>query len=165
MLLRRDGQSQLIYKHAISTIMPSSSIDIAAIINAVLSIVFVLVVFGAPRTVAVGGGRGLIVDAVPQTLMIALMSMLVPTLLTRRRLAAGRIAPLPGRSRRPRNVLIRSVLVALVAAAIAWIVHATLLPLTGPLWPFLPALLFKATYGAMLGAAIARYAVIAALMD
>jgi host factor-I protein len=30
-LLRRDGQSQLIYKHAISTIMPSGPIDIAAI--------------------------------------------------------------------------------------------------------------------------------------
>ncbi len=30
-LLRRDGQSQLIYKHAISTIMPSQAIDAAAI--------------------------------------------------------------------------------------------------------------------------------------
>ena len=34
-LLRRDGQSQLIYKHAISTIMPSTPIDIAAIVDAV----------------------------------------------------------------------------------------------------------------------------------
>lgn len=34
-LLRRDGQSQLIYKHAISTIMPSGSVDVAAIVNAV----------------------------------------------------------------------------------------------------------------------------------
>jgi host factor-I protein len=34
-LLRRDGQSQLIYKHAISTIMPSGAIDVAAIVNAV----------------------------------------------------------------------------------------------------------------------------------
>ncbi len=30
-LLRRDGQSQLIYKHAISTIMPAQAIDLAAI--------------------------------------------------------------------------------------------------------------------------------------
>lgn len=29
-LLRRDGQSQLIYKHAISTIMPGGPVDIAA---------------------------------------------------------------------------------------------------------------------------------------
>lgn len=33
-LLRRDGQSQLIYKHAISTIMPAGPIDLAAISNA-----------------------------------------------------------------------------------------------------------------------------------
>jgi host factor-I protein len=34
-LLRRDGQSQLIYKHAISTIMPSNPMDIASIVEAV----------------------------------------------------------------------------------------------------------------------------------
>ena len=32
-LLRRDGQSQLIYKHAISTIMPAGPIDVAAIVD------------------------------------------------------------------------------------------------------------------------------------
>src|SRR5204863_373131 len=32
-LLRRDGQSQLIYKHAISTIMPSGPLDVAAIVE------------------------------------------------------------------------------------------------------------------------------------
>ena len=29
LLLRRDGQTQLIYKHAVSTIMPSTAVDIA----------------------------------------------------------------------------------------------------------------------------------------
>lgn len=33
-LLRRDGQSQLIYKHAISTIMPSGPVDTAPILDA-----------------------------------------------------------------------------------------------------------------------------------
>jgi len=32
-LLRRDGQSQLIYKHAISTIMPAGTVDLTAIIE------------------------------------------------------------------------------------------------------------------------------------
>lgn len=32
-LLRRDGQSQLIYKHAISTIMPAGQVDVAAIVD------------------------------------------------------------------------------------------------------------------------------------
>ena len=34
-LLRRDGQSQLIYKHAISTIMPSGPVDVGGIIESV----------------------------------------------------------------------------------------------------------------------------------
>ncbi len=33
-LLRRDGQSQLIYKHAISTVMPAGQIDIASVVEA-----------------------------------------------------------------------------------------------------------------------------------
>lgn len=33
-LLRRDGQSQLIYKHAISTIMPAGHIDVPGIVSA-----------------------------------------------------------------------------------------------------------------------------------
>jgi host factor-I protein len=34
-LLRRDGQSQLIYKHAISTVMPTGPVDVAGIVDAV----------------------------------------------------------------------------------------------------------------------------------
>ena len=34
-LLRRDGQSQLIYKHAISTIMPSGPVDLEQLLEAV----------------------------------------------------------------------------------------------------------------------------------
>ncbi len=34
-LLRRDGQSQLIYKHAISTIMPSGPVDLETLVAAV----------------------------------------------------------------------------------------------------------------------------------
>ena len=35
-LLRRDGQSQLIYKHAISTVMPAHPVDLAAIEQAMV---------------------------------------------------------------------------------------------------------------------------------
>jgi host factor-I protein len=34
-LLRRDGQSQLIYKHAISTIMPAGAVDIETILDTI----------------------------------------------------------------------------------------------------------------------------------
>lgn len=138
---------------------------VAAIINAVLSIVFLLIVFGGQETIAVSGRGGLVIDAIPQTLMIVLMSMLVPTLLTRRRLAAGRIAPLVGVPRWPHNVLLRSILAATVAAAVAWILHAALMPLTAVSWSFQTALWFKTAYGAILGATVARFAIAAALTD
>ncbi len=138
---------------------------VAAIINAVLSIVFVLIMFGGHQTIPVSGRGGLVVDAVPQTLMIVLMSILVPTLLTRRRVAAGRIAALPGASHRPHNVLLRSMLAAILAAAIAWILHAASMPLTGDYWSFAAALSFKTAYGAILGATVARFAVGMALKD
>jgi len=118
---------------------------VAAIINAVLSI------------------GGLVVDAIPQTLMIVLMSILVPTLLTRRRLAASRIERLAGTPCWPRNVLLRSMLVATIGAAIAWVLHAALMPLIGENWSFQTALSFKTAYGAILGATVTRFAVGAAL--
>jgi host factor-I protein len=37
-LLRRDGQSQLIYKHAISTIMPAGPIDVEEIVHAMTEV-------------------------------------------------------------------------------------------------------------------------------
>ena len=138
---------------------------VAAIINAVFSIVFLLIVFGGQKTIAVGGRSGLVVDAIPQTLMIVLMSILVPTLLTRRRLAAGRIAPLAGTPRWPHNALLRGMLTATGAAAIAWIIHAALLPLTGANWSLQTALAFKTSYGAILGATVARLSTGAALTD
>lgn len=54
---------------------------------------------------------------------------------------------------------------AAVAAGIAWILHAALMPLTGASWSFLTALSFKTIYGAILGATVARFAVGAALTD
>jgi host factor-I protein len=33
LLLRRDGQTQLVYKHSISTIMPARPLDLQAILN------------------------------------------------------------------------------------------------------------------------------------
>ena len=72
---------------------------VAAAISAVLSGVFVALLFGGKAEVPVAGWDGLIVDALPQTAMIALMSSLVPTVLTRRRTRRGSIAPLLTASR------------------------------------------------------------------
>jgi hypothetical protein len=138
---------------------------IAAVINAVLSVAFVFLVFGGGTDVPVAGSGGLIVDALPQSAMIALMSTLVPTLLTRRRMRAASILSRKGRVWRPHNVAVRALAVALAVAVVAGLAHAALLPLGPPWWPFAAVLAYKTGYGALLGMAIARWAVIAALAD
>ncbi|WP_076070014.1 hypothetical protein [Sphingomonas montana] len=138
---------------------------IGATISAVLSVVFMLLIFGGRDPVAVRDWDGLIVDAFPQSLMIALMATLVPTLLTRRRVAVGAVAPLPPRDRRPRHVMVRSLMVALPIAVVATAAHVVILPLVGGAVPFATALGCKALYGALLGAVVARWAVTAALTD
>lgn len=138
---------------------------IAAVINAVLSVAFFFLVFGRAATVPVAGAGGLIVDALPQSFMVAAMSTMVPTLLTRRRVAAGKIGPLPSGPRLPRHGLMRALAVGMAVAAVAGLAHLLVLPLTAAHWTFVNALGFKIVYGALLGAAVAAVAVRAALAD
>lgn len=138
---------------------------IAAVINAVLSAAFAWVVFGGQAVVPVLGWRGLAVDTVPQSLMVALMSCLVPTLLTRRRIAAGQVAVLPPGRRWPRHALVRALGIAVPIAALAGLAGMAVLPLTGPAWSLTAVATLKPLYGALLGATIARLAVTLALKD
>lgn len=137
---------------------------IGAVINGVLSLVFALIVFhGVPRIAA----SALIFDAIPQNFMVALMSMAVPTLLTRRRVAAGAITSLPAPGfALPRMVGVRALLVAVSVATIAWLAHALLMPVLLPHGaPFGPVLVGKTFYGALLGALMTLLAVRHALAD
>ncbi len=138
---------------------------VAAVISAVLSGVFVALLFGGQAEVPVVGWNGLIVDALPQTAMIALMSSLVPTLLTRRRTRRGNVAPLLTASRWPAAVLLRISAFVLLATMLAGGLHATLLPLGPSAWPLSAVLAGKILYGAALGMAVAGLAVTAALRD
>lgn len=136
---------------------------IAAVINAALSVGFTVLMFGGMARVPVAGTGGLIVDSVPQSLMVAAMSTLVPTLLTRRRVAAGAIPSLATSDRLPRKAAVRALVVGALVAVLAGGTHALLLPLTGTAWPFAVVLGYKALYGALLGAGIAWWAARAAL--
>ncbi len=62
---------------------------ISLAINTALSVLFVFLAFHGRSQVSVLGRHGIVLDMVPQTLMIVLMSSLVPALLTHRRLRAG----------------------------------------------------------------------------
>lgn len=130
---------------------------IGAIINAILSAAFVFIVFGGHATVPVWGPGGLVLDAVPQTLMVSLMSMLVPGLLTRKRLIAGKVN---GAALATVGTIVRrSILVAVLLAGALTGLQSLLFSFGPPRFPFGVVLAAKVLYGAILGAAVAGYGV------
>lgn len=130
---------------------------IAAVINAVLSLAFVLLVFGNRKVISAMGVDGLVLDAVPQTLMVTLMSALVPGLLTRKRILAGQVdgvAPSTAGS-----VVRRAIIAAIATAVLLTAVHLAVLSIGQVAYPFAGVLVAKIVYGAILGASIARWTV------
>lgn len=113
-------------------------------INAMLSLAFFMLLYGmTPRMLAWGAPDRLALDFVPQSIAVALMSALVPSLILRRRLRLPiGIQPIVLRA------LLFALLGGLVGAAMAAL--CTSLPPIG--WT--AALLFKLGYGGALGAAI-----------
>ena len=59
-----------------------------------ISALFMAMVFGGKASIDLWGPHGLAIDFVPQTFMISAMSILVPTLIARRRMRGGAIEPL-----------------------------------------------------------------------
>jgi hypothetical protein len=128
---------------------------IGAAINAILSLVFVLLVFGGRSAVPVTGSGGVVADAVPQSFMVALMSCLVPTLVARRRIARGIVTPRTAAAVRPRHAVLRAIVVAVPVALTAWGVQSIVLPVFGREWSFAAVSVFKCFWGGALGACIA----------
>lgn len=62
---------------------------ISIAINVIFSALFMIAVFGRSPLIGLWGAHGLALDFIPQTFMISAMSVLVPTLLTRRRARRG----------------------------------------------------------------------------
>jgi hypothetical protein len=139
---------------------------ISLIINAVLSLLMAWVVFGRRELVEVTGATGVAMDFLPQTFMVTLMSTLVPTLLTRKRVRENKIAPLATTLRLPRNILWRALLMAVVATLV---LGAVAVPLTtalvnGPM-SVQSLFLLKMLYGAVISVPITLLVLCAALAD
>lgn len=135
-------------------------------INAAISAGFAIFVFGGRAEVGLWGADGLALDFVPQTFMVALMSALVPSLLTRRRIAAGAIHARGAPAPLPRNLLLRALLLASLATILlgggATLILAFLL--SGPV-AFGALLPLKIAYGALVSALVTPLALRAALAD
>jgi hypothetical protein len=139
---------------------------ISLAINVALSGAFAWAVFGHRAVIAVAGASGYAVDFLPQTFMISLMSILVPTLLTRRRLAAGKLAPAAGRPWAPARLVIRAPVGALAATVVVGggALLASLWGAPGSL-AFGHLLVLKLVYGALVAGLVTPLGLAAALRD
>lgn len=128
---------------------------VSVIINAVLSSLLFFVVFGGTEPIPTWGPAGWVLDFVPQSFMIALMSALVPGVLAQRKLRTGAVAALSGTTRLPRNLLVRALALALASAVLgtALIAAGTFAAQQESL-AFAVALTLKVAYGALLAALI-----------
>lgn len=134
---------------------------ISMVINSVLTLLFFLLLFGGMAHVPQWGVGHWAFDFIPQSLMIALMSTLVPGLLTRRAVASSRIMANGPPSRLPANPVVRAIAVALAVTTIvvALVVAAHLVVSasgqgTPSTIPFAAALAIKLAYAAVLAAAV-----------
>ncbi len=139
---------------------------ISVIINTALSCIFFFLQFHSLTSICWTGHGGLVRDSLPQTFAISLMSVLVPTLITRRR-AIRETLPMPAIPRRitPSNVFLRAVgaaaMIAFCGFAATYVVcgHET----SGI--SFRSALAFKCAYGAAIALIVTPLAVGMALHD
>lgn len=133
-------------------------------INSVLSLLFYIAFFPPMHDVALAWTGGLGFDFIPQSFAITLMSVLVPGFLTRRRLAAGLIAPLSGRSLLPRSLVLRALLMAAIAAAVGAAIGGAVAAAGGfATVTWLAGAAIKIAYGAALAAIVTPIGVRAAL--
>jgi hypothetical protein len=124
---------------------------ISIAINTMISICIAWLVFGGAAAVST---RSLVLDAAPQSFMIVLMSVVIPGVLTRRRMARGQVAPIAGPPPRY-SLAARAIGMAMILAVAGVALHAMLLgSLTPEVWDLRHAIVLKAAYGAVLAAAV-----------
>ena len=130
---------------------------LSIVINMVLSLVFFLIVFGLAPSIPIGGIGGYAFDFLPQSFMIALMSTLMPCVITAGRIRGGHIrgAPVAGDAQSVGALIRRSVLTAAGGLLIGGVIAAVLLAVaTGAMLPCGWALSAKLFYGGLLAAVV-----------
>jgi hypothetical protein len=141
---------------------------ISMIINIAFSALFFFLVFARSDHIDLWGKHGFALDYFPQTFMIALMSIIVPTIFTRKRVNGGRLARRGSAfgARLPRSVILRAILLACAACVT---LGAVAVWITASFWSGEPAhsnlLLLKLAYGAVVAAVLTPVGLVAALSD
>lgn len=125
---------------------------VSVVINAAISALFVWLIFRHQSVIPLTGPKGIIFDFLPQTFGVAFMAILVPTLITRARLKAGKISLMDSDPiTAPSNILLRCALLAFIAACIVFTLATILMPVVASAqWSLKALYAFKAIYGGSL---------------
>lgn len=142
-------------------------VAIGTLIAVAFSAAFTFAIFGGKAQVALWGTVGLAADTVPHTLGVLLPLVLVPTVITRRRLARGVVDALGTRPAwLPRRLLARALLLTLAGLLLGGGAMLVALKLLGVAsLPFTAVLGLKVGYGAVLALATTPTVIRAALAD
>lgn len=138
------------------------------IFNAVLSVVFAMLIFHGMTRIPLWGEQGIALDLVPTVFMITLVGNLIVTFICRKRVREGMVAPLstPRPSWLPRRALPRMLLLAVAATVLIVPLSVGVLLLLGvQTMDFGSFVVFKVVYGTAVGALSAPMVIRAALAD
>lgn len=129
----------------------------SAVINTLFGIVAMLVVFGLHPAAPFWGSHGVGINMIPAVFMMTLMDVVVPTLLTRRRIRLGHFVPpsAPMHHWMVRNLLLRGILFAFVVTLCLIPCAFLLLYYLGPIrWTLWSLLMSQAVLGVIVAAIV-----------
>ena len=144
-----------------------------SIVNAAFSALFAWLFFRSANTIPLWGAMGMAVDLIPTVFMCTLVTGLIATTMTRKKVRQGVLHRLSSAWLNymlirmwPRNVVLRSILLALLATlALVPVSVGVMLGLNVMEMNFMPLLIFKVVYGGAVTALAAPGFLIAALTD
>lgn len=139
---------------------------ISIVPNALVSALFVWLLFRDTPAIPLWGMQGVAFDLVPTTFMLTLMTTIALTLIVRARRRRGLAAAAPGSLALPGNVLLRAVTLALLLCLVFVPLTVLLLRMgwSGD-WSYDRMMGFKIAYGIAVGLVATPLAVLAALRD
>lgn len=123
---------------------------ISAAINGAISAAFFWLAFGGSTTIHFWGGAGLLVDAIPQSFMVAVMGTLVPGLLARVAIGRGALQA-PRRPLTVWRIVRQAASTGALAVAAGVLLTAAAGVIVGGSLPATVAAVAKVSYGALVG--------------
>ena len=138
----------------------------SGVVNGILNFAAAFALFHGRSRVPATGPASLLRDLIGETFLVTALSILVPTLVARRRRRAGTLPVSTGRRPKPPNLYLRALVAGLICTCACMPFNALLLPRIFPDGvSFRNVLLYKTLYGTVLGAIATLLAVRRALHE